>query len=385
MLKLKGASSLPRQIAIPSLRDRLVLKTAAQYLRSSFPKVTHFRPQTLIGEVRAALRSGNYTDYVRLDIVNFYASIPHETIRRVLKRQGLPAKFVKLVVDAVENATLADGPSPKPLTKNTRGVHAGLSLANTLGEIVLQEFDAKFLKMKDIKYVRYVDDVLILCRHGERSAIQQIAKTKLTELGLSAHKSGKAGKSGAGKILTDGIDYLGYLLFADRITVSHSRTVRLANSIARPIALYRHSINEKRKVRDARERAIWWVNLTVTGCVANEKRRGWLPYYSQIDDMSVLMGLDHMVEKMISRLAPADRFVPKKFQTAYTLTRNPARDVHGYIPDFDKASYREKRRILAVASKYGKIPRDTQGVDRMFHRFIGIAVASLETDVGGLS
>ena len=383
MLKIKGAGKPPRQIAIPSLRDRLVLKMMAEYLRKLFPNIRHRKPQDLVEAVRRAVQSGKFSDYVRLDLVNFYPSIPHQTIEQILHSKIAPAEFVTLLMAALANPTLPDG--PRAQGPNLIGVPAGLSLANALGEIVLNGIDEDMAMIDGIAYFRYVDDILVLCGHGQRTVIRMQLNTRLEALGLRAHRLGKSHKSAAGKIQKESVEYLGYTFVNGKVTVDRSRFSRLSDSLARPLTMYRHALEETSEIPRAKARAEWWLNLTITGCISEGKRRGWLPYYSQLDDMGRLQQLDAMVNRFMARIPDEHRFAAKTFQRAFTLTRHPGRDRNGYIPNFDEIDDIEKFHILNVASRYQNIPTDVLELDRLFKRFIGTAVASLETDVGVVS
>lgn len=62
-LILKGASSPPRQISIPTARDRIVLRALCNCLSDVFPMAKLTLPQTVIDSLKNALKSGVYAEY----------------------------------------------------------------------------------------------------------------------------------------------------------------------------------------------------------------------------------------------------------------------------------------------------------------------------------
>lgn len=387
VLKLKGAGKFPRVIGIPTLRDRLVLAALAEHLRESIPSIDFPRPQQVISKIREAVNSGQYRDFIRLDIMSFYPSISHEAISEALEKSGISADAVKLILDAVATPTLPDGEVNYVPILLKRGVPAGTAIANVLGEIVLHSLDETLRSLPNIAYFRYVDDIVILSPYGKRTSITQVVKSELQKVGLNAHPKRTKEKSSSGILGRAPFEYLGYTFERGKVTVHKSRHARLINNLARPVTMLRRALQEGRPdTARTRTRAEWWLNFRITGCISDDTRRGWLPYYSQIDNVSLLHHLDDVVAKLVSRLPPGSGISPKSFLKAYTLTRDPSRDHAHYVPNFDLiVDPMDMKKILEEASDYRSIPSDPAAVERLFRRFISFAVKELETDVGGTS
>lgn len=390
VLKLKGATKLPRQVAIPTVIDRLVMRAMVDILREFLGTPPQARAQDIVRAIRSDLRSGDFSDFIRLDLVNFYPSIPHSTISRILHDRQVSPQFVNLVLNASSQPVFADGKGSSSAKARDRGVPAGLSLANTIGELVLHDVDTTMRQTDDVRYYRFVDDILILAKHGRRVSERVRVTTEIETLGLRVHKRGNSDKFASGKIVSNSIRYLGYTFSRGVVTVEAERTAKLISSLARSVTMLRHSIrqfgsSDKALTEKMQARAQWWFDLSISGCISNGRRRGWLAYYSQLDDLSRLKMLDNVASNLILRLPPAAQFESKSFQRTYTLVRDPKRDRDGYILDFDNMTYTEKRKTLRIASSLQKIPRERIALDRAFHRFIGLAISALETDVGSPS
>jgi len=384
VLKFKGAAKFPRVISIPTLRDRLVLATLAEHLRESIPGIEFPRPQQLVSRIRGAVASGRYRDFIRLDIVSFYPGIAHQAISKALEEYGISADVVQLVLDAAQTPTLPDGHMTSEPTRPAKGVPAGTAIANVLGEVVLHRLDDALGALPEVAYFRYVDDIVILSPYGKRGSVAKLVHSELRKVGLKVHPKQTTEKSSTGIIRKDPFEYLGYTFERGKITVHKSRHSRLITNLARPITMLRRAAQEDRgDIERIRNRAEWWLNFRITGCISEETRRGWLPYYSQIDKTSLLHHLDDVVAKLVSRLPASTAVNPKSFLTAYTLTRDPTRDRDQYIPNFDLITDpQDMKKLLETASDYRSIPSDLGGIERLFRQFISFAVKELETDIG---
>lgn len=386
VLRSKGAHKPPRIISIPGAADRLALLGLARFLRQTFAWMDHPRPQPLVVRVRQALKEHAHQDFVRLDIQNFYASIAHEPLVARLQKQEVPESVVNLVRRAITEPTLANGETKAKAAPVTVGVPVGTSLANILGEISLTDVDAALSEQRQWAYFRYVDDVLVLAQHGERTAARNLIATKLREMGLKVHPKAAAGKSASGKLKSATFDYLGYTFEAGHVTVSRQRRTRLIDHLMRPINAFQRGLEEgSTPAATLQERCEWWLNLRITGCYSGQSRRGWLPYYSQIDDMRVLHELDGVVASFIRRLPQASQFTPKKFVKAWTLLRDPSRDTNGYILDFDRTwTELEMQEALRRAGKQVHLLTGLK-LKASFDRLVKAAVEDLEHDVWALS
>jgi hypothetical protein len=83
----KGQGVPPRLISIPTARDRIVLRGLCEFLTEVFPEATLTLPQVAIDSLAKALASGLYAEYIKIDLKNFYPSIPHSVIFHALKKK----------------------------------------------------------------------------------------------------------------------------------------------------------------------------------------------------------------------------------------------------------------------------------------------------------
>jgi hypothetical protein len=83
--------------------------------------------------------------------------------------------------------------------------------------------------------------------------------------------------------------------------------------------------------------------MRITGCVFQEKSRGWLFFFSEIEDEKLLHTLDLYVERLIKRFKVT--ISPKSFvRSFYEINRR--RHVTNYIPNFDKYTISQMKDLL---------------------------------------
>ncbi len=172
----KGRQKFPREIYIPTIRDRVVLKTIHLYLQDLyFNELDYKMPQVIIKEITESIES--YNSYIKIDIKNFYPSIDHEKLLTLLKEKIDCEYSLKLIRKALQ---------PQ---KNEKigGVPQGLSISNILASIYLYQIDKAFQNKGNIRYFRFVDDILILCNESEIETLKTKINKEFSNLLLEIH------------------------------------------------------------------------------------------------------------------------------------------------------------------------------------------------------
>ena len=83
----KGKGKVPREIYIPTIRDRVLLKTMQLFLQEQFSEdLTLPLPQDIIKNIKADLALKNYDTYIKVDIKNFYPSIDKSILLKKVKK-----------------------------------------------------------------------------------------------------------------------------------------------------------------------------------------------------------------------------------------------------------------------------------------------------------
>lgn len=373
-LLLKGPGKPPREICIPTVRDRLVLRAVCQNLHENVPASTGYSPHAVVNRVAKALRaSPKGSSFVRVDVRNFFPSIQHEVLETELGHFNLDPITKRLCLEAVKTR-IGSAKEPPEL-----GVAQGLSISGALACIYLLRFDDRQAR-RFPSYFRYVDDILLICEAGEGPRTLNSIRRALSHLRLRAHPLGTDGKTEISNT-EDGIDYLGYRIQRDMISVKKASFRRMFSNILKDITDYRY--------RNDPERLVFRLNLKITGCLIDEKRRGWMMFFSRTENMKQLAHLDSFVKSQLSRVDFPNDYKPriKRFIKSYNeICFNL--DKTDYIPKFDEFDLSQKTEAVAIllGRPLEEIQAfDVEDIQRNFSRLVGQEVHELEIDVGSLS
>lgn len=370
----RGYDRNPRQISIPTIRDRLVLRAICELIHTNVSGSVNFTPHSIVNNVVKSLRkcSGDFS-FVRVDVKDFYPSIRHDILSRELSIAGLEPFVVDLCMKASCTPT---GSSKKSVE---RGIPQGLSISNAMAQIYMRRFDLK--QNKDTNnYFRYVDDILCITPTFEANSSLKRITSALNRRGLRAHPVGKAGKTEITSI-GDGIDFLGYRIDVERISIRKSSYDKMFKRILEVITDYKYT-------KDL-NKLIYRINIRITGCIFGDKKRGWMFFFSRTENLSQLKSLDAFVIKSMRGLGVNEEAILsiKKFVKSYYEIRFNVNDSK-YIPNFNEFSIGEKINAIASLTNHKAEIISTwtaQAIEEVFKRTIAKEVMDLEQDIGGIS
>jgi hypothetical protein len=201
-------------------------------------------------------------------------------------------KILNLIEKAISQTTVDINTSFKQRIKynNKVGIPQGLSISGILAEIYIYDLVQKYNK-SNLKFFRYVDDVLILCNREDIADTIKSLKNDFEELKLTIHDfEVNSNKSSYGNI-QDTFEFLGYRFENELISVRDASVQKMYGNISKLFTQY------KNKKFNSKKEFITRLNLKITGCVIDGKKYGWISYFSLINDFKLLFGLDVFVEK----------------------------------------------------------------------------------------
>jgi RNA-directed DNA polymerase len=391
-LKLKGRGKEPRVVGIPCIRDRVVLNQLNKYLSLVFPEcVPRNIANSYIREISADLINQPLeTTYIcGNDIQKFYDSIKKDRLEKILSKRIRTHEALALIRHALNTPTV-----PKNTQRNSYsnykqkfGVPQGLAISNILSAIYLHDVDMAMGKFP-VKYYRYVDDVLMYGNKDELHKAQLSLSSRLKRRGLKLHTHNSKSHFGP---LTKTFEYLGYKFKCPQITVRSTSVERLLQSLAAKFSDYTHNKSkrvEKFKYLDEEKLAeifILELNERITGAISENKRYGWIAYFSQITDLKLLYHLDAMVESLFFRLPDFNRHPPsslKKFSRAYfEMKFNP---MGNYIRNYDKIStISEKIEFLVERGRIGPNEKLTNfQIEERYEKYRNRVLSQMLADEG---
>jgi hypothetical protein len=162
--------------------DCLVLKTLTRTLESHLMSRINWDGVYSIkgnGGLKGAVRAiqeyqGEFPFIIKTDIADFYKTINHQVLFEQLKTYALDDRAERIIKQYCERVEIVDG----TYEHVTQGIAKGGCLSPLLGNLVLSPLDERMRADTRIKYVRYMDDIVIFAktRHHLRDALKALYK-----------------------------------------------------------------------------------------------------------------------------------------------------------------------------------------------------------------
>lgn len=343
VLRTKSRDKKPRLIGIPTVRDRIVMHQLNKFLAIIFPeRVPKNVASAYVRDLSADLKEmpKEATWVCSTDIKTFYDDIRHTRILMLLRKKISSETAIRLIGHAVITPTV-----PRNTRKSrhkdyaSNGVPQGLAISNILASIYMQDVDDE-MKNMEIRYYRYVDDVLMYGDEGQVREAFSSLRSRLAYRGLKLHAEG-SGKTHI-QPLSKPFGYLGYIFTMPTISVRDSTIENFLQAIAAKFSDYTHNKSKRlekfKYLTEERLKNIFLLELNdrITGAISEKRRYGWIAYFSQITDLTLLHKLDNAISGMFLRLTDFGQKAPpdlKQLRRAYHEIQY--RPLGGYIRNYD--------------------------------------------------
>lgn len=156
-----------RPLGIPTVVDRFVQQAVAQVLSAEYETVfcdgSHgFRPKrSCSSAIDQALAYANDGDVwvVDVDLAQFFDTVNHGKLLQVLSKRVKDRRVIKLVHKMLRAPVSESG----VIEKREIGTPQGGPVSPVLANILLHELDVE-LEARGHKFVRYADDLMVMCR-----------------------------------------------------------------------------------------------------------------------------------------------------------------------------------------------------------------------------
>lgn len=368
----KGRGKPPREISIPTIRDKIALRAICDFLQEIYQELVSFDlPQDMVVSVKNTIDEENHDYFMKFDVANFYPSIVHDKLISRLRGKIRNENILSLIASAISSATVS---MPRRDDKPSEcGVPQGLSISNILAAIYLLNIDKYFNAREDIKYYRYVDDVMILCDSSDAPEISYDLISRFTLLQLNVYDPQKnPEKSSVGYLNESEFGYLGYYFHNGKVTARKGSVENLRESLLAIFTGYKHS-----KLKSA-QFLEWRINLRITGCIFQNKSKGWMYFFSEINDETLLHELDDFLKRLCVRFGVGlnlKSFVRSYFQINYNRRETT------YIPNFDKYEMSQKIYILSHYFNKNVKGLTDEEINYHFNKRISKQVKDIETDI----
>ncbi|MEC0232145.1 reverse transcriptase domain-containing protein [Paenibacillus alba] len=349
------------------LTQKIIYKILSRFTEDTVFKETNdlsyaYRPNKSAPQAAKKLyeyMKDGYLYALDADIEKFFDKIPHNELMsnvvNLLGENKLLIKYIKRFIKAprVEyntyngNATLFQSKIPQ-ITKRLAGVPQGGILSGLLANIYLHQFDmwikSDLNNRFDVKYVRYADDFVILCK-SEESIIgirTEVAKF-LRSIKLSLHPDEKKTKIVNLTRKKSAVEFVGFSISPTGIRIKTANLLRFKSRIKE---LIYDDITLDKNFRKGIHRINYKVignelaNRYCINCGLREPRRSWLDYFVTLTDIQQLKSLDLFIRTEIYKYT--------KFRYKINLSKNDL-ILYGLF-SLEKTYYRFRKEIMSPQS-----------------------------------
>ncbi len=193
------------------------------------------------------------------------------------------------------------------------------------------------------------------------------------------------------KLIDQNFEYLGYAISKEKTSIKEANIERFITSIAAKFSSYLHNTDQRRKkypwLNKETQKTVFLEDLNekITGAIDENRRYGWIFYFLEISDMSLLHKLDNIIESFFKRLNDFKNKSPenlKKLSKAFYKAKYDP--FGGYIHNYSeydtikqKLKYLGNRGHINPKGKY-KI----EDIEAIFARVKRRHLNDLDLDVG---
>lgn len=251
-----------RQLGIPTVVDRLIQQAISGILspiyEAQFSEYSYgFRPNRSAHQALQTCRdylNDGYRYVVDMDLEKFFDTVNHSKLIEVISRTVKDGRVISLIHKYL-NAGVQIGRSWQP---SREGVPQGGPLSPLLGNIMLNELD-KELEHRGHKFVRYADDMLILCssKRAAKRVMQSITRFIEETLFLKVNTE----KTQVGHVSK--VKFLGYAFYITkgeaRLRV-HPKSIEKMKARIKELTSRSNGWGFERRKQALRRYIIGWVN-----------------------------------------------------------------------------------------------------------------------------
>lgn len=258
-----------RNLGVPTVTDRFIQQAIAQVLTPIYEGQFHensygFRPsrcaEMAIIKCLEMMNDG-YTWIVDIDLEKFFDTVNHDKLMNIISRTIKDGDVISLIRKFLVSGVMIDDEYKDTII----GTPQGGNLSPLLSNIMLNELDNE-LEVRELNFVRYADDCIILVK-SEKAANRIMASvTKFLEekLGLKVNVT----KSKVDR--PNGIKYLGFGFFYDGLSHQfkakpHQTSVRKLKEKLKQLTSRRWGVSTSYRIYKLKQLIIGWVNYFKIG------------------------------------------------------------------------------------------------------------------------
>jgi RNA-directed DNA polymerase len=277
-VEIPKADGSKRPLGIPTVKDRVVQQALLNILQPIFEPDFHpssygYRPgrscHQAVAKAEMFINKYGLCHVVDMDLSKCFDRLDHELILKGVNRKVSDGSILKLVKKFLTAGVMKDG----VWEETDLGSPQGGVISPLITNIYLDEFDQE-MRRRNIRIVRYADDILLFARtYQEAKQYQQIATTFLERnLKLVVNKEKTH--------LTDnrkGVAYLGFVIYAKHVSINPKKLKAIKETI-RKMTPRNHGMNVEQMVQRLNPILRGWSNyFRVANCQKHFRElMGWI-------------------------------------------------------------------------------------------------------------
>lgn len=249
-----------RPLGIPTVKDRIAQQALLNILQPIFEPDFHpssygYRPkrscQQAVAKAEMFIKKYGFEHVVDMDLSKCFDRLDHELILKGVARKVSDGSILKLVSKFLTAGVMKDG----AWEETEIGSPQGGVISPLISNIYLDYFD-QAMKNKNIRIVRYADDILIFGKtHKEVKQYKQIATEILEEeLKLTVNKDKTHITS-----VHEGVAYLGFVIYPEHISINPKKIKSFKDKI-RKLTPRNHGMNIEEMIRELNPVLRGWAN-----------------------------------------------------------------------------------------------------------------------------
>lgn len=258
-----------RNLGVPTVTDRFIQQAIAQVITPIYEEQFHdnsygFRPgrcaEMAIVKSLEIMNDG-YTWIVDIDLEKFFDTVNHDKLMNIVSRTIKNGDIISLIRKFLVSGVMIDDEYKDTII----GTPQGGNLSPLLSNIMLNELD-KELEARELDFVRYADDCIILVKSEKAANRIMVSITKFLEekLGLRINVT----KSKVDR--PNGIKFLGFGFYYDVFSHQfkakpHQVSVKKLKDKLKQLTSRRWGISTSYRIFKLKQLIIGWVNYFKIG------------------------------------------------------------------------------------------------------------------------
>lgn len=223
-----------RPLGIPTVKDRVVQQAVRNIIEPIFEPEFHpssygYRPnrscQKAVAKAERFMKKWGLEYVVDMDLSKCFDTLDHELIIETINEKISDGKVLKLIKAFLSSGVMEDG----AYNETTIGSPQGGVISPLIMNIYMNRFDKKMME-KNIRIVRYADDILIFAKTKRDAGKYKSLAVDILENELKLTVNTK--KTHITNI-DEGVSYLGFIIKRKYVIVHPKRIKRIKDKVRR--------------------------------------------------------------------------------------------------------------------------------------------------------